>query len=146
MSRIMVSEGYTWVGRKPTLELEILAFSIRELVPDISDDDVQRLLEIRDEKKAHELQSMITTESNSWKTPWTLTRSEIWSTSSWLLRNQRRQRSAHRAMYPELLQKRETCQSPHQRARPLQVSQQLAAISWQRGERSRRITGSCSRE
>ena len=68
----MVSEGYTWVGRRPTLELEILAFLIRELVADISDDEVQRLLELRFEKKAHE--------------------------------------------------KCETCQSPHQRARPLQVS------------------------
>ena len=63
MSRIMVSEGYTSVGRTPTLELEILAFLIRELVADTSDDEVQRLLELRDEKKAHELQSMITTES-----------------------------------------------------------------------------------
>ena len=88
---------YTWVGRKPTLELEILAFLIRELVPDISDD---------------------------WKTPWTFTRPELWSKSSWLLQNRRRQRSARGAMYPELLLKRETCQSPHQRARPLQVSQQ----------------------
>ena len=33
----------------------------------------------------------------------TLTRSELWSKSSWLLRNRRRQRSALRAVYPELL-------------------------------------------
>ena len=63
MSRIMVSKGYTWVGRKPTLELEILAFLIRELIADISDAEVQRLLELRNEKKAHELQSMIAKES-----------------------------------------------------------------------------------
>ena len=39
MSRIMVSKGYTWVGRKLTLELEILAFLIRELIADISDEE-----------------------------------------------------------------------------------------------------------
>ena len=62
MSRFMVSEGYTWAGRKPILELEILAFLTRELIADISDEEMQRLLELRNEKKAHELQSMITTE------------------------------------------------------------------------------------
>ena len=52
MSTLMVSEGYTWVGRMPTLEFEILAFLIRELVPNI-----------------HELHSMITEriEKNSGK-------------------------------------------------------------------------------
>ena len=48
MSIIMLSEGYTWVGREPSLELEILAFLIRELVPNISDHEAQRLLELRD--------------------------------------------------------------------------------------------------
>ena len=35
----------------------------RELIADISDEEMQSLLELRNEKKAHELQSMITTES-----------------------------------------------------------------------------------
>ena len=47
---------------------------------------------------------------------------------------------ATRTVCPELFQKRETCQSPHQRVRPLQVSQQLSAISWQHMELSQRIT------
>ena len=111
---------------KSTLELEIPEILIRELIADTADEDVQRLSELRNEKKAHELQSMITAElkENSCKRPWTLTKPQLWRKSSGLLRNRGRQRSARCAVLPQLW-KRETCQSPRLQARPLQVSQQL---------------------
>ena len=134
MSTIMVSEGYTWVGRKPTLELEILAFLIPELV---EDDEVQRLLE----KKAHELQSMITTESKK------LLEDAVGF-------DQARAPEQVVVVAPKLKTTAQCTPRGVPRAPPeardvpeptptgsaSASGQQLAAISWQRGKRSRRIT------